>query len=208
MASPDKNIKAFIYDMGGVVLKYSSDEIADFVKKPTSLAGEDFKLLETGVITFEEFVEKASDDDPFKKLFKSSEDVKQKAKLFLSSLVKDENIEKSIKVLKENGYKVVLLTNNFFLDKNRQRKTVHCDVTHFDNVVESCKVGMRKPDKDIYEYTLSLLNLKPYEAVFLDDLEPNCNGAKSVGLKTIQVETNKSEDAVREIEQLTGLSIL
>ncbi|CEF70562.1 Bifunctional epoxide hydrolase 2 [Strongyloides ratti] len=208
MSTVDKNIKAFIYDMGGVVMRYVYKDMASAAQLPSTVFGKQLELLETGKISVEEFLEENSENDCLKEVIKKYGNIFQKSDFYEKILEKDENIEKSLKVLRKNGYKIVLLTNNFFLDKNKLKPTISCDKTLFDIIVESCRVGMFKPNRDIFEYTLSLLNLQPSEAVFLDDLEINCNGAKNVGLKTIQVKTNKSEDAVKEIEQLTGLSIL
>ena len=46
---------------------------------------------------------------------------------------------------------------------------------------------MRKPERRIYEHTLSALNVKPDEAVFLDDLGVNLKTAKELGIRTIKV---------------------
>jgi len=54
-------------------------------------------------------------------------------------------------------------------------------------VVESWKVKMRKPECRIYEHTLSALNVKPSETVFLDDLGVNLKVAKEMGMRTIKV---------------------
>ena len=53
--------------------------------------------------------------------------------------------------------------------------------------VESCRVGMRKPDPRIYEHTLQQLNVRAEEAVFLDDLGQNCKAAAQQGIKAIRV---------------------
>jgi len=54
-------------------------------------------------------------------------------------------------------------------------------------VIESWRVKMRKPERRIYEYTLSALNVQPNEAVLLDDLGVNLRAAKELGMRTIKV---------------------
>lgn len=57
----------------------------------------------------------------------------------------------------------------------------------FDVVVESTKVGSRKPEQRIYEICLQQLDVKPEESVFLDDLGVNLKAAKQLGIRTIKV---------------------
>ena len=52
----------------------------------------------------------------------------------------------------------------------------------FDAVVISGEVGMRKPEPEIFRYTLGLLGAEPAEAVFVDDLPFNIQGAADVGI--------------------------
>jgi len=55
----------------------------------------------------------------------------------------------------------------------------------FDKTYFSHEIGMRKPDKEIYEYVLSDLNLKPSEILFLDDTQKNITKAKELGWNCI-----------------------
>ena len=57
----------------------------------------------------------------------------------------------------------------------------------FDHVVESCFVGMRKPEPGIYKYTLEKLGVAGEEAVFLDDIAGNLTPAENLGITTIKV---------------------
>ncbi|MEX2489818.1 MAG: HAD-IA family hydrolase [Pseudomonadales bacterium] len=57
----------------------------------------------------------------------------------------------------------------------------------FDQVIESSKVGIRKPDPKIYEIACEMLAVEPAEAVFLDDLGINLKPARALGMKTIKV---------------------
>ncbi|VDM29790.1 unnamed protein product [Toxocara canis] len=76
----------------------------------------------------------------------------------------------AVRFLKVEGFKTALLTNNFWPDRAHRMSTlpVRFIDTHvnelFDVVVESCRIGIRKPDSKIYEHTLSLLkvNCKRY----------------------------------------------
>lgn len=56
---------------------------------------------------------------------------------------------------------------------------------HFSSFIISSKLGISKPDKQMYMTALDELNIKPEEAMFIDDSLKNCDGAKAVGIKTI-----------------------
>jgi HAD superfamily hydrolase (TIGR01509 family) len=75
----------------------------------------------------------------------------------------------------------------------------------FDATVISGEVGMRKPDAEIYEYTLGELGCPAAAAVFVDDLKPNVRGAAAVGL--IGVHHRSYEETVAELEVLFGIDL-
>ncbi len=55
----------------------------------------------------------------------------------------------------------------------------------FDLVVGSAYEGVMKPDAEIFERTLSRLNCRPDEAVFVDDFAHNVAGARAVGMHAV-----------------------
>ena len=57
----------------------------------------------------------------------------------------------------------------------------------FDSVVESSKVGVRKPEPRFYEIACEMMAVTPNETVFLDDLGINLKPAKALGMTTIKV---------------------
>ena len=75
----------------------------------------------------------------------------------------------------------------------------------FDVVVESSRVGVRKPEPAIYRLASERLGVVPEEAVYLDDLGINLKPARALGMHTIKVEA--PEAALRELAQLTGLRL-
>jgi putative hydrolase of the HAD superfamily len=74
----------------------------------------------------------------------------------------------------------------------------------FDAVIESSKVGVRKPDPRIYEMMCELLDVKPQACVYLDDLGVNCKPAAQLGMTAIKV-TDEAQ-ALAALAQATGLS--
>ena len=57
----------------------------------------------------------------------------------------------------------------------------------FHVVIESSKVGIRKPDPEIYKLACRELEIEPSEAIFLDDLGINLKPARKLGMTTIKV---------------------
>ncbi len=78
-----------------------------------------------------------------------------------------------------------LLTNNIAEWRHGWRALLDVDAL-FDVVVDSCEVGMRKPEAGIYELTRSKLGL-PHDALFfLDDLGVNLKSARALGWQTLR----------------------
>jgi putative hydrolase of the HAD superfamily len=57
----------------------------------------------------------------------------------------------------------------------------------FHVVVESSRIGVRKPEPRFYEIACDLLGVHPAECVFLDDLGINLKPAAAMGMQTIKV---------------------
>ena len=75
----------------------------------------------------------------------------------------------------------------------------------FDVVIESSKVGLRKPDPRIYELACSELDVTPGEAVFLDDFGINLKAARALGMTTIKVD--ETTGAIDELERALGIDL-
>ncbi len=58
----------------------------------------------------------------------------------------------------------------------------------FDRVYYSHRVGMRKPDTDIFEYILKENGFKPEHTLFIDDSQQHIKAAASLGIQTIHLE--------------------
>ena len=54
-----------------------------------------------------------------------------------------------------------------------------------DEVVDSSHVGMRKPDREIYELTCTRMQIAPTDAVFLDDNADNVAAARAYGMEAV-----------------------
>ena len=78
-------------------------------------------------------------------------------------------------------------------------------MTLFDHVIESAKIGLRKPDPKIYRMMVEALGVDPKRCIYLDDLGINLKPAREMGMTTIKVVGAKQ--ALLELEAATGLSL-
>jgi putative hydrolase of the HAD superfamily len=105
--------------------------------------------------------------------------------------------------------KTGLLTNNFVLADPTgppQREGLMAVVADlFDVVIESSRVGLRKPNTAIYELVCCELGVAPREAVFLDDLGVNLKPARAMGMTTIKLE--RPDQALAELEDVVGFPL-
>ena len=109
----------------------------------------------------------------------------------------------AIGLLRQAGYKLAALTNNWVDDKNPG--VAHSLQSLFDVFVESAVEGVRKPDPRIYQIVCERLDVEPGAAIFLDDIGQNLKSAKALGMTTIKVV--EPADAIVELEQLLGVSL-
>jgi len=92
------------------------------------------------------------------------------------------------------GYKTACLTNNITGGdgassslRSDRMTAIATIMNRFDAVVESSKVGVRKPEPRFYEIACELLDVQPANCIFLDDLGINLKPAAAMGMTTIKV---------------------
>ncbi len=86
-----------------------------------------------------------------------------------------------------------------------RRAEVAAVMSLFDEVVESSKVGVRKPEPRFYEIACDLLGVQPSECVFLDDLGINLKPAAAMGMTTIKVVD--PADALAQLTSVLGFPL-
>lgn len=101
-----------------------------------------------------------------------------------------------VEVLKRirDDFRIACLTNNIAtgigpgmsLDAETAREVASV-MKLFDYVLESSKVGLRKPEPRFYEIACEVLDVEPAEVVYLDDLGVNLKTARNMGMHTIKV---------------------
>jgi len=120
-------------------------------------------------------------------------DSKKLKKFYLNSYKKNfkQNKELFNKLfkLKKQGYKVAVLSDQWFLSKEALMPEKL--YKNFDEIMVSCDVEIRKPNKKIYQLAVKKLNFSPKEILFIDNQKWNILPAKKLGMNTILFKSNK-----------------
>lgn len=96
--------------------------------------------------------------------------------------------------LKASGVKTAILSNMGDLVRESIERSFPW-VQHFDERVWSYELGVLKPEPAIYREALRRLGTKAEETLFLDDVAENVEGARRIGIQTVQY---KNVSALRD----------
>lgn len=105
---------------------------------------------------------------------------------------------KMIDLVKEKGLKYYILSN-YPKDAFEYTYDMCPFIQNGDGMVISYDVLMIKPDKNIYLKLLDKYGLKANECLFIDDLDINVEGAKSVGINAFVFKD--LEDGYKKLEE-------
>lgn len=113
--------------------------------------------------------------------------------------------------LKASGFKLGCITNNVragrgaaMAGSTEKAAAVEAIMARFNHVIESSKVGVRKPDPRIYQMMCDALNVPPAQCVYLDDLGINCKPAAALGMAAIKV--TSGEQGLADLAVLLALT--
>ncbi len=203
--------KAIIFDLGGVIINLNYDA--------TALA---FK--NTGIKNFDEVYSKQKQErlfDDFEKGIISPAAFRDVLRTHIPEPVTDQEIDNAwdamlldippsrIKWLQElsKNHRIFLLsnTNEIHIKAFTQILIDTYGENIFEKIFEkiyySCRMKMRKPDAEIFEFVLKENNLFPHETLFVDDSEQHIKGAEKLGLNVYQLKTN--EEIVTSLNYLS-----
>jgi putative hydrolase of the HAD superfamily len=124
----------------------------------------------------------------------------------LSGEVRPEMVE-ALDRVKAAGYRMACLTNNVSGSHASAERgdTIAAIMARFDAVIESSKVGVRKPEPRFYEIACETLGVEPSACVFLDDLGINLKPAAAMGMHTIKV--LNADQALTDLEAALGIPL-
>lgn len=214
-------VKGVIFDFGGVFTTSPVENFAVYEKRrglperfiggviKSNLHQGAFARFERAEISFEEF------DALFSAESRAAghEITGRDFVALLDVALKPDMIE-ALRRVRSAGLKTGCITNNFEgLDPVRTERQSRGDraiaeiFSLFDHVIESSKVGVRKPEPRIYEMMLDALGLPAAACVFLDDLGVNLKPAQAMGMRTIKVPFGDVSPAIAELSAILGIAL-
>ena len=211
-------IRAVLWDFGGVILSspfeaFNRYELEaglprDFIRQLNATNPDDnaWAKLERGSVDLDEFCRLFEAEAATAGRSLNGRDILSR----LSGDIRPEMVQALKRV--RARYKTACLTNNarngegsgMARSPERARQIAEI-MTLFDHVVESSRVGVRKPEPRFYQIACELLKIEPEEAVFLDDLGINLKPAKAMGMRTIKV--SSADQAIADLEAVLGHSL-
>ena len=202
-------IRAVISDFGGVLttplsagfLAYqeeagvSLEELGHAMGRATEAYGEHpLYALERGEIAEAEFARRLEEQ------LHAGFDLARLRELYFERIEPNPPMIRYLGELRGRGLRTALLTNNVREWEPLWRAKLPELEEIFELVVDSAFVGMRKPERRIYELTLERLGggLRAEECLFVDDLEVNCDGARALGMTAVRFDD--AGQAIAELE--------
>jgi epoxide hydrolase-like predicted phosphatase len=206
------SIAAVIFDLGGVVLGSPLQVFAAYERElslpihtlnkgivAAGAAGA-WARLERGELTMREFYSAFDAENAARGVTISTE-------ILMANVARNTDVRvevvAALRLLRLNGLKVAALTNNWVSED--QSKKMSQLRTEFDVFIESTRVGLRKPDRRIYELTCRELGVEPERVAYLDDIGLNLKPARALGMTTIKVDD--IDVALRELSDVVGFSL-
>jgi putative hydrolase of the HAD superfamily len=118
----------------------------------------------------------------------------------------------ALDTLKAKGFTLGCITNNVpsghgagMARSFAQADAFAAIMARFDHVIESSKVGVRKPDPRIYRMMCDALDVEPRACIYLDDLGINCKPAAALGMHAIKV--TSGEQALSDLSVVLGIML-
>lgn len=204
-------ISTIIFDLGGVILDLDQGKtLRAFSRRGLDLedvneASPIFNDFETGKITADDFRQ------GIKSLFKGNITDTEIDQAWNAMLLDTyEERFRMIEVLRKQ-FRIYLLsnTNSIHIDFVRTYIDKSFGSERWDNLFDkqylSYEIGLRKPNKDIYEFVLADIQKHPQECLFIDDSFANIKGAASVGIHTLQALNPLDQEMLSNIKQIISL---
>ncbi|MCO5261150.1 MAG: YjjG family noncanonical pyrimidine nucleotidase [Crocinitomicaceae bacterium] len=118
------------------------------------------------------------------------------------------NTLETLKLLKEDGYRMHIITNGF--QEVQHIKLENCALApFFDAIICSEEVGVNKPDIRIFQYALGKANAVANETVMIgDDLQVDVFGAERAGIHGVHFDSNKRFSRKNNDNRINDLSEL
>jgi putative hydrolase of the HAD superfamily len=157
--------------------------------------------LETGRMSESRFLSKLGDE--LEPALGHRPELHRFREIYFDALHPNDPMIELMRQAKDRGNRMGLLTNNVKEWEPLWRGMLPVDEI-FEVVVDSGFVGMRKPDREIYELTLERMGgPDPRECLFIDDTDVNCDAARGLGMTAVHYRSN--DQAIPEVRAALGL---
>jgi putative hydrolase of the HAD superfamily len=207
------NYKAIIWDFGGVITSSPFEAFNKF-ELNNNLPKDIIRTINSenpDDNAWAKFERNDIDLDEFDNLFSIEADKKgfeisgKQVVRLLSGEIREQMVD-FLSFLKKD-YKLGCITNN--IQNSESEKVNHLNEASkvmeiFDHIIESSKVGLRKPDPKIYYMSCDALGVKPEQCIYLDDLGINLKPAREIGMTTIKV--IDPTEAINEVKKYLQLA--
>lgn len=195
-----KGIQSVIFDLGGVIINLDvSRTISEFNKisqipfqniYTQAKQDELFSLLDMGKISTNDFLTEIKRQIRYNG---PNEDLLLAWNAMLLD-VPEERLDVLVEM--KHNYNTFLLSNTcephidaFEKELENEHGIKNFD-DYFDKVYYSCRLGMRKPDREIFDLVLNQNNLKAEETVFIDDSPQHVKAAGEIGINSFLLQKN------------------
>jgi putative hydrolase of the HAD superfamily len=215
MSEDGAGIEVVVSDFGGVLTSpliqsfmafqdqtgISTEVLAQGMAAATEANGGENPLfeMERGELTEDAFLEQLTVS--LEPLLGHPPEMHRFKEIYFEALQPNPEMIDLMRELKAEGYRMAMLTNNVREWEPLWRSMLPVDEI-FETVVDSAFVGCRKPEARIYELTLERLGLPAESCLFVDDIEVNCEGARTAGMSAVHFRDN--EQAIAEIRDALG----
>jgi len=200
-------VKAVIFDVGGVLLMNRIEEILQKVAESLGIDAAGFRefqlgyhsRMQKGSMSVAEFAKIIG--DKYGLGMAAEEIVKVWKRSYLDVMDVNEGAMGIVKKLKQSGYKTGLVSNvpDLHAQINRERDLFK----PFDACILSCEVGLVKPEKKIFEMAADKLGLGPKECVYIDDRGKYLGVPRGMGFVVFQFRGSEQLAA-----ELKGIGVL
>lgn len=206
MADLNYNIRAVMFDLGGVLLRTDDPQPRVKLAHQYGITRDELeKLVFASEISLKAESGEASPEDVWRYAQKTLRIVDEEMTSFQDAFWAGDRLDTGLLALVQSlrgKYRTILLSNAWLgMRKNVMQRFGSLDA--FEMQVFSAEVGLRKPDPGIFQHVLDLLGADPEEVVFVDDFAENIQAARRLGLRTIQFRNSQQTRA--DLTALLGL---
>lgn len=185
-------IRNIIFDLGGVIINLDTPKTIAAFDALSNVAFESIYTQAQQTSLFDEFDKGQVTEEHFfstiKGLLKTSATIEQMEDAWNAMLLDFPKHRLELLLNLKSRYRIFLLSNTNETHIREFEKILYKEHVHhnldffFHKAYYSCRIGMRKPDAEIFRHVLQENNLDPSETIFIDDTQKHVDGAKSCGI--------------------------